>query len=439
VNQLLDIDSHSPLLVLLLMFGAVSLASSLAIVFGLTAWTLWRGMRRCEQKLKRLAETLFLLAVLLPVAAGASAQFITREMEGDYRRMIPDLELANEPRLKFYSEHEQPRVYQFQLNHTGVMSFYFARYNISMAKREGERYGNANLEFPWGAPGGCHRCQNVESFKFLLLPLDDQGQQKPIVWHERRAGDEMHVPSLGYGWVYPLGTIVGEVLMMRSPSGQLFTFETRIRERAQRHWEPRVLRPFPTAEQFVGAIKLRGDYHQRADLQNLVAHLESDAPLPTAELASEHPDRQAFYQEAEVDELPAIADEQTVNELLTTYLFDDATGQVWRGKRCYAPTTKAAWHIVPQNYDGGFIEASTQSCARCHDSVGRHARDFDRGRDWYGHVRGGDKIFSFTPIDFACVDPTHWGRPARMLDIPGLVEQFDGSKHSREDYREIHE
>lgn len=422
-----------------LFLAACCLAGSVAIVVGLGGWALLRCLKHCRRELGLLASRLLAIAVL--AAAGEAAaeppRLITREMEAALRRLIPDAELAADPDLVLYTEREQPKVYQYSLNHAGVMSFYDAYYNTSMAKSEGERYGNPNHEFPWGSPGGCHRCRNVGSFKFIRLPRDGQGRTKPIVWHTRRAGDEMHVPSLGFAWVFPRGALVGEVLTMRSPAGTVLTFEMRIRERAERHWEPRVLRPYPTAEEFVQAIKRRGDWRERADLAALVAHLESPRPLPVAELASEHPDRQAFYAEAEVDALPAIADEQTVNELMTSAPFGDATGQAWRGGRCYAPTTEAAWHIVPRNYDGGFIEASTESCARCHDSVGRHARDFDRGRDWYGHVRGGDGIFSYTPIDFACVDPTHWGRPARMLEIPGFVERFDPARHSRDDYREL--
>ena len=95
--------------------------------------------------------------------------------------------------------------------------------------------------------------------------------------------------------------------------------------------------------------------------------------------------------------LPAI-DHELVKKLLDTP-FKSALGQEWKrgpdGTEAFAPTTEAAFHIVPKNYHGGFVEVSSTSCMRCHDSTLKHARDFQPFRDWYGRVRGADNIFSF--------------------------------------------
>lgn len=70
--------------------------------------------------------------------------------------------------------------------------------------------------------------------------------------------------------------------------------------------------------------------------------------------------------------------------------------------------------IVPKNYEGGLIALSRKSCMRCHDSVNRHAREFDRDRDWYGRVRGGDGIFSWLPVEPSSISPSGTPRPVRL-------------------------
>jgi hypothetical protein len=107
-------------------------------------------------------------------------------------------------------------------------------------------------------------------------------------------------------------------------------------------------------------------------------------------------------------------------------------------RQTYAPTTKAGFHIVPSNYDAGFIAVDQQSCARCHSSVNRHVNDFDAARDWYGRVRGSDQIFSFHPFEPSSISYNGFASSPRMrssLMRAGLLEKYDPQKHSASLYR----
>src|SRR5262249_30480471 len=84
-----------------------------------------------------------------------------------------------------------------------------------------------------------------------------------------------------------------------------------------------------------------------------------------------------------------------------------ALGQEWdksKGTEAInAPTTRASFHVVPKDYEGTYVEVSSKSCMRCHDSVQKHTDDFQPFRDWYGRVRGSDNIFSFHIFDPASI------------------------------------
>jgi hypothetical protein len=112
---------------------------------------------------------------------------------------------------------------------------------------------------------------------------------------------------------------------------------------------------------------------------------------------------------------------------------------VGAGRRAtHAPTTQAAWHIIPRNYDAGFIAVDQASCARCHASVNRHVDEFDYGRDWYGRVRGSDRIFSFHPFDPSCVSSNGFPSGAQMrgeLLRAGLLEKFNSARHAPQFYQ----
>ncbi len=159
-------------------------------------------------------------------APAPTVQLMSAEKEQRLRKMLPrvadpDLQkILDDPRLILYTEREIPRAYQFFAG--GLQGVHSAYYNISA--NGSEPYGNGNREFPWGHPAGTQRTSGVEVFRFLWLPHDAQGNPRPVVWYRKHLrGDS----GDGYGWTFPVGALVGEVLAMTGPDGYAYTFEMR--------------------------------------------------------------------------------------------------------------------------------------------------------------------------------------------------------------------
>ena len=369
-------------------------------------------------------------------------RLMSAERDAMFRALVPKFEdeqmtkLLKDPNTLFYTEREIPKAYQqWDGALPGVHS---AHYNISADNNE--PYGNGNLEFPWGTTAGTHLARNVESVKFLSLPRDENGQPYPVVWWSHHyAGDDRN----GYAWVFPMETVVGEILMMKSPQGERIPFEVRIRKRTRYDWEVDVFRPFPTDQDLVSAIQSkRSDWDQDVSLKKLVQHLQAPNRLEKERLSDGHP-RLTFNQAMGVDQLPAIQDDALVTALLRETPFKSAHGVHWAesGERyAVAPTTRDSYHIVPARYTGGFIDVDETSCLRCHDTVGKHVRNFDYTRDWYGRIRGSDGIFSFHPFSPGSVSHNGQGVPVSMrgeLVKAGIVAKFEPKKHPQTRYRRL--
>lgn len=378
-------------------------------------------------------------------AATADAQFrlVSTEKEALLRKCLPDVDDAemqavlDDPELLFYTDAEMPRAYQ--LWDGQLQGLHSPQYNISADNSE--PHGNGNIEFPWGTPAGTHRSSGVSSFRFLWLPSDTNGKRLPVVWFQKYlSGDS----SPGYAWRFPVGARVGEVLMMRAPNGYDYTFELRVRTREVGDWAVDVFRPFPISKQLAQAIReRRKDWESNEQLSKIVAHLESAQPMPERYLADNH-GRPVIQQTQGVDVLPALESNKLVVELLTKTTFKSCLGEVWRqGEdqvQAYAPTTSAEFHVVPANYDGGFIEVDRESCMRCHATVNQHVATFDYGRDWYGRVRGSDGIFSFHPFDPASISYNGYGTGIQMrpsLVKAGVIARYDPTVHGEAVYHDV--
>lgn len=368
-------------------------------------------------------------------AASGKVQLMPAEKEAALRKLLPKFEdpemtaLVSDERTIFYTEDEMPRCHQdWDGSLPGLHSPY---YNISANSRE--PYGNGNREFPWGHPAGTHRAAGVYTFRFFRLPQDEQGRTLPVTWYRRHL---RHDTSPGYAWTYPVGTVFGEVLCLRTPDNRGVAFEVRIRRRDQYRWEVDAFRPFPTAESLAERItELRSDWESKPSLAKLVSHVRQPQALPVGRLTDNHP-RRVFDQQMGIDVLPPIGDDKLVIELLTTTPFRSAHGELWRKgtNNVYtaAPTTQASFHIVPKGYDGGFVEVDTHSCMRCHETANSHVRDFDSSRDWYGRVRGSDGIFSWHPFDPSSISRNGSQSAPRLrgeLIRSGLLAPYDRRIH----------
>jgi hypothetical protein len=373
-------------------------------------------------------------------------RLMSAEHEARLRSYLPHVEdeavrqLLADERLILYTEAEMPRAYQdWDGALQGVHSAY---YNISADGNE--PFGNGNREFPWGGPAGTHRVENLTSFRFLRLPLDEQGRPLPVVWYRQRMPRDT---TAGYAWTFPVGTVFGEVLRQRAPDGKQYTFELRLRYREYGKWTVDVLRPFPTAKDLARAIEQRRPrWRANEPLAKLVEHLQSPLDMQRHKLTDQHPTLISFKQSMGIDSLPPAGDDALVVELLTQTPFRSALGEEWRrsigGVRACAPTTEAPFHIVPGKYDAGFVDADSISCMRCHETVGQHVREFQPGRDWYGRIRGSDAIFSFHPFCPTCVSDNGYGRTVKLrpeLVKAGLLEQYDTERHPADVYQQLEE
>ncbi len=372
-----------------------------------------------------------------------NVRLMSPQREATFRKFLPKVDdadvqaILDDPSLILYTDQEMPECYQIWDGQ--LPGLHSVSYNISADN--GEPYGNGNIEFPWGHPAGTHRAANVTSFRFVRLPKDANGKVMPITWYRKHlSGDS----AQGYAWVYPVGTVFGEVLTMKAPWGTSYTFEMRLRVRENGDWNVDVYRPFPTAEDLSHRIKeLRPEWSKNAQLAKLVKHLDSPVKMQKRVLADNHPGR-VIYQTMGVDTLPPAGDDALVVKLLTQTTFQSALGSTWRkstnGLHTCAPTTTARFHVVPANYDAGFIEADRVSCRRCHETTNRHVRDFQAGRDWYGRVRGSDGIFSFHPFDPSSISHNGYGGTPQMrseLVRGGLLERFNPNRHSSRVYNRV--
>lgn len=387
------------------------------------------------------------LAVAKPTKSAPSPNRLTgmsAKRAAELRGLLPKVadeslqRILDDPQLIFYTEDEIPRAYQ-SWDHvtTGIHS---AEYNISA--NGGEPHGNGNVEFPWGDPAGTHRARNMWSFRFLSLPKDDEGHIRPIVWFRKVLRNDIH---RGYGWRFPVGTVIGEVLVLRDPEGGSHAFEVRTRRRTRDDWMVDVFRPFPRSEDLVARIhELRPDWEADEGLKKVVTTVSAKKNLRSKVLRDDHPSR-VFKQKMGVDALPPL-DDKLVAELLDTTVFRSALGAYWKegenGVNTAAPTTNDSFHVVPANYDAGFVEVDRFSCMRCHETVNQHVDRFDSGRDWYGRIRGSDGIFSFHPFDPSCISYNGYEQPARLRDefvTGGLIERYDSTKHTAEFYTRVPE
>jgi hypothetical protein len=295
----------------------------------------------------------------------------------------PWLNALKKKDIIFYNDDAMPPAYQDWSG--GLDGVHSPFYNISAVRSE--PIGNANREFPWGSPAGLHTSPNFKAFRFLSLPQDRSIRW----WRQYLAGDRQAT----FVWQYPPGTTFGEILLVTDPDGYDWTFELRTRTRSDKGWAMNAFRPFTTQAELATRIKqLVPKWRDSPELLQLV---QGQADREEAYRLVNHHDLVTFDATALATYLPAI-DHDLVRKLLDTP-FKSALGQEWKksgeGYEAFAPTTDAAFHIVPRGYQGGFVEVSSKSCMRCHDSTLMHARDFQGARDWYGRVRGSDNIFSF--------------------------------------------
>lgn len=342
--------------------------------------------------------------------------FLPKDKSKEISALIPsisDKELESylkSDNVLFYNENNIPKAYQdFEGALHGLHS---PRYNISA--NYSEPFGNGNVEFPWGTPGGLHRVKEVNGIKFVKIPSN-----KKIQYEKYTDGS--------YDWEFPEETIFGEILFQEIENN-LLAYEIRVRKKIDGKWRGNVFRPYPDAEELSFTIKNKfPDYAKDNELSNLISHLKDESKLETLKLENDHPDMTVFSSVVDIDYLPEISSDKVI-ALLSKKEFKSCKGISWRSSKnpASAPSTKANFHIVPQKYDGGFIAVENKSCMNCHETTNMHVNKFQASRDWYGRIRGSDGIFSFHIFSPSSISHEGTGRVIHinkeLIDM-GLLER----------------
>lgn len=302
--------------------------------------------------------------------------------------------------------------------------------------------------FPFATTAGTDQATNLRVFNFLWLPSKN-GKLLPLA-----AGPKPEqIQGFGFsmnswGWIYPNGAVLGELLFVTGTNGELLPSEVRIRTRYANGWAVNVYRPFPSAASLASSIKQRRpSWQSDVSLKLLVDSLENPRTLVQKSLkASQLPG--TFSADGALDILPEIQDQQLVRELLTETTFVSSYGAIWKsgdGRTTYAATATKGLSIVPANYEAGLIQVSEDSCMRCHRDTGRGLTTFrpDFGDIiLYGEMWGRDGIFSFHPFDesqysvFWLAGTTDNRRMNPRFERQGIVARFNASVHSAPDYPE---
>jgi len=326
----------------------------------------------------------------------------------------------------WYDEHSLPPVYQDATPPIlGLRSP-----NGDIARGQAAIFQNGKFFFPFGHTGGTHRVTNIALTNFLSLPKKSSGELWPVVYWRN---------GYLYQWVFPKGTVVGEVLAQYSPSNQKVVFEIRTRTKSDKMWVVNSYRPFPTAAELADAIeKEKPEWKESKPLVTLVNHLRDQNAFHSATLEDRFG---TLYASGGVDELPPMGAD-LVTSLLRKTPFRSALGEQWKKKgkaEVYAPTIKSGYSIVPAHFDAGTLEVSSHSCRQCHRDAGRNIGDFIPNEVLYGQIWGSDQTFSWHPFDVTFVNDGNngnWGVRQSFVNA-GIVAEFSSTRHPGDIYYQV--
>lgn len=393
-------------------------------------------------------------AIVASLVGVSSGQVMRPELAARCRAVMPhvyddEVQAAlNDPQTLLYTEAEMRSCFQLRY-HVVVDST--SRVNALTdpgIDRRGNGPGNGNREFPWLFPGGTDNAKGVYAFRFVSLPKQASGKPWPIVVLDREVilsdgaerGDRSVVGTTQ--WLFPVGTVIGEVFTMRAPSGRDFAYEVRARKRFIDDWQAEVFRPYPTADDLAAALERLGGQGEA------IAKLRAPLSGATATLVDRQPLKRVFHETAARDDMPSLP-AATVEQLLTGVEFKPCSFTPWKTGNvdCHAPCAPkdGSFSIVPTGYQGCMIPVSHESCARCHETALRSVDVFapnlavtgsPGAREWYGRIRGSDGIFSFHPFAPQAVEMQGYALRQSLVDA-GIVAQFDRSKHPADRYKSI--
>ncbi len=282
------------------------------------------------------------------------------------------------------------------------------------------------FHFPFGRTGGVDDAANTWVVDFWRLPREN-GKFLPVVYKYREPNAYTH----RWEWMFPVGTVFGELIFITDSRGQSHVFEIRTRTRELRSWAVDVFRPFPTAADFADALELKRRekpaWTSSVSITKLVSHLRDNNTLSRRSLSAVHFSGAFDKTEGGVDLMPGLEDDSILAEMLHETTFRSARNTVWKknaSMKAYAGSTAAPFHIVPRNYNASFFEVTDQFCTRCHENAGRPFRDYYPQIMAYGELWGEDDTFSWHPFENKA-----------FVDAKGEVVSFnDDNRKFRKDF-----
>lgn len=334
-------------------------------------------------------------------------------------------------------------------------------YQDSMGDPEGMRPNTITSEFiDLAVPGGHGRLfksRGLFHFPFATGGLDESPNAFKInFWSAPKSGNGFHpvvywrLNWSRWRWLFPKGTIIGEVLFVKFPDNDMRVFEIRTRTRHLTEWVVDVFRPFPTAESYATAIKSeRPEWESNTNLRTVVQHLTQSATMQPYQLSSRYFGKAFQPVKGHLDFIPEVTDTELTKQLLRDTTFTSARDQTWKSSGTnvtYAASSKSRSAIVPQNYQAGVFPVNDEFCSRCHVDAGRQISHFHPDLVLYGELWGEDQTFSWHPFKTESF-VNRQGRPVsfnnenrRLRDDfvnAGLVTRYNPSIHSANIYKEL--
>lgn len=341
------------------------------------------------------------------------AEFIAADKLQPFKNALPHVENAaleaviRSPDTMWYDEESMVFLYQDSVevvvggraNCVGRKVGEANRNNPPIAKLMNYFGTDYRFKFPFRKAAGTDNVTNVKVFNFWAPPRQG-GSTLPVRWWKASARGRWH-------WVFPVGTMFGEVLYQKGPDDRWHVFEIRTRKRYRDGWEVDLFRPFATASSLADAVVAkRPNWRNQADLNRLVTHLRNPATLVPHRMVSEAYGAVFPAINGALDKLPAVDDSALIAELLDTTTFKSTEGAIWKengGLETYAPSSEGDFQIVPRGYEMGMIPVNEVSCNRCHEQTARPLGTIEGDIVLYGEVWGEDRAFTwhlFQPNQF---------------------------------------
>jgi len=346
-------------------------------------------------------------------------------------------EIFSSSETYWYDKESLPHVYQDSIHTVHGVRSLSAGLEAS-AERDGHLvFDSKGFLFPFANAFGTDKAPNVYLLNFLSLPKVN--------------GKRLNIPykilDNRWKWMFPKGTIIGEILMIETPKGlkqNYYAVEIRTRKRYIGGWEPNVYRPFQNALQLADQIaKLKPNWKDDEKLTKVVNHLKTNNNLVEAKLSATSAMSSAFPAvSGYLDVIPDFGDDQLVADLLKKTKFKSVEGKVWKAdgaKRTFGPSTASAFSITPQNFEGGLFPVNEISCNRCHELAGSAIGRYSGQTVLYGEIWGEDNIFTWHLFDSSLgLGNFNNNRTlhSQFSEI-GLVEPFNPEKHSEEYYKQL--